>query len=131
MKNGIQYNKVVTSLLLALLVSFISLVPGGPVENRDFSHLPALVFWGFNAFLIALGLTGFITTYFVWKNRPWAFWSAILIGWLYIVVVASDLGKVFPTSPDQTGFALGLIMIFDAIFAFNIILFSHKNLGHI
>ncbi|MEJ2448298.1 MAG: DUF2127 domain-containing protein [Anaerolineales bacterium] len=125
------YRQRIVILLLVLLLSFSSLAPGGPVENRDFSHLPRSVFNGFNAFLITLGLVGFLVAYYVWRGKRWAYWVAILVGWLFVIVVASDLGKVFPVSPDPTGFALGMIMIGDAILAFYVILFSHKALGHI
>lgn len=124
-------NPVVAVCLLVLLLSFSSLVPGGPIENRDFFHLSDAVFWGFNAFLITLGLVGFATIYFVWKGRRWAYWTAIVVGWLFIGVVALDLGKIFPISPDPTGFVLGLVMIVDAILAMNIVLFSHRALGHL
>jgi hypothetical protein len=123
--------KGVALILLALLLSFSTLAPGGPFENRDFSHLPRPVFNGFNAFLITLGILGFVAAIFIWKGKRWAYWDAILISWLFVIVVASDLGKVFPTSPDPTGFTLGMIMIVDAILAFYVILLSHKALGHI
>jgi len=126
-----DYRKRIVFILLALLLSFSSLAPGGPIENRDFSHLPRAVFNGFNAFLITLGLVGFLVAFFVWKGKRWAYWDAILVGWLFVIVVASDLGKVFPVSPDPTGFALGMIMIVDAILACYVVLFSHKALGHI
>ena len=58
-------------------------------------------------------------------------WAAIIIAWLYVAVVASDLGHVFPVSPDPTGFVLGIVMIADAILAVNVVWFSHKALGHI
>jgi len=97
------------------VLSFACLAPGGPIENRDFSHLSDSVFWGFNVFLIALWLAGSAAVYFIWKGRRGAYRAAIIIGWLYVAVVASDLGRVFPVSPDPTGFALGVIMIADAI----------------
>lgn len=126
-----EYRKRIVLILLILLLSFSSLAPGGPVENRDFSHLPRAVFNGFNAFLIILGLEGFLAAFFIWKGKKWALWDAIVVGWLFVIVVASDLGKVFPVSPDPTGFPLGMIMIVDAILAFYVVLFSHKALGHI
>lgn len=128
---GSMYPKVGAIALLALLLSFSSLVPGGPVENRDFSHLSLAAFNGFNAFLICLGIVGFVTAYFLWKARPWASWLAIFVGWSFVVVVALDLGKVFPRSPDSTGLALGLIMILDAILALYVIASAHKTLGHL
>ena len=36
-----------------------------------------------------------------------------------------------PVSPDPTGFALGTIMIVNAILALNVLLFSREALGHI
>ena len=33
-------------LLLLLVASFVTLVPGGPIETRDFSALGGAVFWG-------------------------------------------------------------------------------------
>ncbi len=129
--NLIAYRKVVTFCFLALLLSFASLAPGGPIENRDFSHLNPSVYWGFNTFLITLGLAGFASVYFIWRGKRGGYWTAIIIGWLYVAVVASDLGRVFPKSPDPTGFVLGMVMIADAILALNVVLFSHKALGHI
>jgi len=125
------YRRPVALCLLALLLSFASLVPGGPIENRDLSHLSAQAYWGFNAFSIALASAGFASVYSVWKGKRRGYWAAIVVAWLYVVVVASDLGRVFPVSPDPTGLALGLVMIVDAILAVNIVLFSHKALGHV
>jgi hypothetical protein len=116
---------------LVLLLSFAALAPGGPIENRDFSHMGPAVFWGFNAFLITLWLAGLVSVYFIWKGKRGAYWAAIIIGWLYVTVVASDLGGIFPVSPDPTGFVLGFVMIADAILALSVVFFSHKALGHI
>lgn len=46
-------------LWLLPVASFITLVPGGPAETRDVSALGSPVFWGFDAFLILLGLVGY------------------------------------------------------------------------
>jgi hypothetical protein len=88
-------------------------------------------YWGFNVFLITLGPAGSASDYFISKGKRGAYWAAIIIGWLCIAVVASDLGRAFPVSPDPTGFVLGMVMIADAILALNVVLFSHKALGHI
>jgi uncharacterized membrane protein len=128
---GNRHPKIGAIALMALLLSFSSLVPGGPVENRDFSHLSPATFNGFNAFLISLGILGFVTVYFLWKARPWAYWVSIFVGWAFVTVIALDLGKVFPRFPNATGFALGLIMIIDAILATYVIVSSHKALGHL
>jgi len=124
----ISQRKEVLFCLLALLLSFASLVPGGPVETRDFSQMDARAYWAFNAFLTILGLAGFVVAYFVWRDEARGYRAAIVIGWLY---VAADLGRVFPVSPDPTGFVLGIIMIADAILALNVVLFSYKALERI
>ena len=127
----ISQRKEVLFCLLALLLSFASLVPGGPVESRDFSHMDARAYWAFNAFLTTLGLAGFVAAYFVWRDEARGYRAAIFVGWLYVAVVAADLGRVFPVSPDPTGLVLGMIMIADAILALNVVLFSYKALGRI
>ena len=48
-------------LLLLLVASFVTLVPGGPIETRDFSALGGAVFWGFNVFLVTLGLAAVLS----------------------------------------------------------------------
>jgi hypothetical protein len=129
--NPMTCRKVVIVCFLVLLLSFAALAPGGPIENRDFSHMGPVVFWGFNAFLITLWLAGLVSVYFIWKGKRGAYWAAIIIGWLYVTVIASDLGGIFPVSPDPTGFVLGFVMIADAILALSVVFFSHKALGHI
>jgi hypothetical protein len=130
-RRTIAQRKEVLFCLLVLLLSFASLVPGGPIETRDFSHMDARAYWAFNAFLTTLGLAGFLAAYFVWRDEARGYLAATVIGWLYIAVVAADLGRVFPVSPDPTGFVLGIIMIADAILALNVVLFSYKALGRI
>ena len=131
LRSATSHRRTAALALLVLLLSFAALAPGGPVENRDFSQLSAATFNGFNAFLISLGLVGFVVVYFLWNGRAWASWISILIGWAYVIVVTLDLGKVFPRSPDPTGLPLGLIMIADAILALYVITCAHKALGHL
>lgn len=115
--------------LLALLVSFASLVPGGPIETRDFSGLEPAVYRGFNAFLTSLVLAGALAAWLVWKDRRAGYRLAIPVAWLFVAVVAMDLGRVFPVSPDPTGFVLGLILVVDGILAAYVAAFAHRALG--
>lgn len=118
-------------LLLLLVLTFVTLVPGGPVETRDFSALGGAVFWGFNAFLIALGIVALAAVWGMWRGlRAWA-WAGIAVGWGYVFVVLLDLGQVFPTSPDAMPLLLGIIEILDAILAGYVIVLAHHGLGQI
>lgn len=100
------------SLVLFLNVTLLAiLVPGGPIENRDFTHLKGSVFWGFNVFLISQGLMTFVNAYFVLSGisiwQPLAI--AVAIG--YMIVYALDLAKIFPKSPTKMSKALQLLEI--------------------
>lgn len=118
-------------LLPVLVVSFATLVPGGPVETRDFSHLGGPVFWGFNVFLVSLGLVAVVSAVLMLRGSVSAAWPAVASGWAYIFVVLLDLGRVFPLSPDAMPLSLGLIEILDAILAGYIIVLGHRALGHV
>lgn len=118
-------------LLLLLVVTFITLVPGGPVETRDFSGLGGAVFWGFNVFLVSLGGIALWSVWAMFRGRRAGAWAAIVAGWGYIFVVLLDLGKVFPTSPDPMPLLLGLIEILDAILAGYVLVLAHRGLGQI
>ncbi|MTI18985.1 hypothetical protein E1162_17215 [Rhodobacteraceae bacterium RKSG542] len=118
-------------MLLILVGSFITLVPGGPIETRSFVDLGPIVFWGFNAFLIALGFGAIASALVMRSGNRVAAWGAIIASWGYIFVVLLDLGHVFPTTPDPIPLALGIIEILDAILAGYIIVLSHRALGHI
>lgn len=124
------YGKIVSACLILLVLTFASLVPGGPIENRNFSALSPLVFWGFNVFLVSLGLTAVAMAILLRKNKSGAFWPAIVIAWLYMFVFILDWTGVFPKSPDPMGFWLAMVEIVDSIFCFSIVLFSHKALNH-
>lgn len=117
-------------LLLLLVLSFISLVPGGPVETRSFTDLGGTVFWGFNAFLILLGICAITSAIGLLRDSKRAAIGAIIAGWGYIFVVLLDLGHVFPATPDPIPMLLGLIEILDAILAAYVIALCHRGLGN-
>jgi len=118
-------------LLILLVASFVTLVPGGPVETRDFSGLGGPVFWGFNAFLIALAVIAIASAWGMLRGHIKAAWGAIFASWGYVFVVLLDLGHVFPTTPDPIPLLLGLIEILDFMLAFYVMALAHRALGHI
>lgn len=90
----------IAAALLALSAFNLSLmIPGGPVEARDFSSYPALVLAGFNIFLTVLGLGSFILAWFMGFRRHQVGLLAGLAGLSYFAVYAIDLAGIFPTSP--------------------------------
>ena len=118
-------------LLLLLVASFVTLVPGGPIETRDFSALGGAVFWGFNVFLVTLGLAAVLSAVGMLRRSRKAAKLAIICCWGYAFVVLLDLGHVFPQSPDAIPLALGLIEILDLILALYVGVIAHKVLGHL
>ncbi len=100
-------NSIFMSLMIFLNVTLlIILVPGGPVENRDFSNLGGIVFWGFNVFLVCLGLSAFYATYAVLANLTYAGFLTRGVALGFIVVYAIDLAGIFPKSPTKMSKAL-------------------------
>jgi hypothetical protein len=87
------------------------LVPGGPIETRDFSHISPVILGAFNTFLTSLGIGSFVFAYFALKGRRWAFIASLICGISYFLVYALDLGKIFPVSPNEMPAALLAIEI--------------------
>ncbi len=114
--------------LWLLIGSFATLVPGGPIETRDFSHLSSAVFWGFNIVLLLLGLSGLAVSYGAWQGKRWASWGAIPIFWLYLAVFVLDWAQVFPPTPDAMGLGLGLVECFGAMCCAYGLVFAHRAL---
>lgn len=93
-------------LVFSNVAILVPLVPGGPIENRDFAHLGGVVYWAFNAFLISLGIFSCIATYAALIGSSWRAVGGLIVGAGFAVVYLLDLGKVFPTSPTPMGKAL-------------------------
>ena len=97
--------------LIVSAVLLTTLVPGGPIENRDFSHIHPGILGAFNIFLTTLDLGSFVLAYFAFKRYPWALKAAFVAAISYFAVYAVDLGQLFPRSPTPMSFALALIEV--------------------
>ena len=97
--------------LIVSAVLLSSLVPGGPIENRDFSHIHPGILGAFNIFLTTLNLGSFVFAYFAFKRRPWALQGAFIAAVSYFAVYAVDLAQLFPRSPTPMSFALAFIEV--------------------
>jgi hypothetical protein len=121
---------IIASLLVFFNVMLLAiLVPGGPIENRDFSKLKGVVFWGFNLFLILLGVMSFITCYLLLIAHPNAIFITKFIAVLYFIVYIIDLAGVFPKSPTKMYNPLMLFEIINASMAVFLFLFV-MAIGH-
>lgn len=103
-----------TQTALWLLVSaalLTSLIPGGPIENRDFSHIHPGILGLFNVFLTTLDLGSIPLAYFAAKGRSWALKGAFAAAVAYFGVYAVDLAQLFPRSPTPMSWALALIEV--------------------
>lgn len=122
---------IMASLLAFLNVTLLAiLVPGGPIENRDFSKLKGVVFWGFNLFLILLGITSFIVCYLLLISHPNAIFITQIIAVLYFIVYMIDLASIFPKSPTKMSKPLALFEVINASMAVFLFLFV-TAIGHI
>ncbi|OMD56096.1 hypothetical protein BSK65_15475 [Paenibacillus odorifer] len=122
---------IIASLLVFFNVMLLAiLVPGGPIENRDFSKLKGVVFWGFNLFLILLGVMSFITCYLLLIAHPNAIFITKIIAVLYFIVYIIDLAGIFPKSPTKMSKPLILFEIINGSMAVFLFLFV-TAIGHI
>ncbi len=122
MTNYIIYSAPV--LLLLSTVLFWTLIPGGPVETRKFSHYSPYILGSFNTFLTILGIGSLVVVYFCFAGSKWAFYVAGICGISYLLVYALDLGKKFPVSPDKMSKALFVIEVTGLILSIPLILLS-------
>ena len=106
---------LVSALLILSSGLLGSLVPGGPIETRNFSHIHPFILGVFNTFLTSLVIVSVLLVYYVLKNMRWAFIASALCGLSYFLVYALDLAKIFPVSPDSMPQALFVIEILGTI----------------
>lgn len=88
-----------------------SLIPGGPIENRDFSHIHTGVLGAFNIFLTVLDLGSLVLAYFAIMQRPWALSLAFAAAVGFFGVYAVDLAQFFPRSPTPMSLPLAVIEV--------------------
>lgn len=97
-------------LTLGLLISSIallsSLIPGGPIENRDFGHLGAILVLSFNMFLTGLILASTVAVVLIWKRSHFGGGLAFLCSVGFAGIYLLDLLQIFPTSPTPMSVAL-------------------------
>jgi hypothetical protein len=115
-RKAMSTSRAVSTLLLISALLLISLAPGGPIETRDFSHIPALVLGLFNAFLTVLGLGSLLLAWLVFKQRCRWYWP-LLAGTGYFLVYGLDLFGIFPVSPTPMNQALWSIEVAGMIVA--------------
>lgn len=109
-------NRVVVLLGLSALLLAL-LIPGGPIENRDFSHIHPLVLGGFNVFLTALNLGSIALIVLVIRNPGKVGHWVVLVAMLYFAVYALDLAQLFPRSPTPMTRPLAIVEVLGMIIA--------------
>ncbi|MGB6298935.1 MAG: hypothetical protein WBF90_22535 [Rivularia sp. (in: cyanobacteria)] len=113
MSKNIKY--WISGLLILSSVLLVSLVPGGSIETRDFSHINPIILGTFNTFLTVLGIGSLLLIYFVFQEAKWTYLVATVFGISYFLVYVLDLGAVFPVSSDPMPTALFVIEIIGAV----------------
>lgn len=125
---GDKQVRVLSVLLVLSGIALSSLVPGGPIENRDFSHIAPVVLLVFNIFLTALGLGSFLLVAGLMAGVrlawPLTFWAAAS----YLVVYGIDLLGVFPQSPTAMARPLLIVEVLGIALALPILwLTAHRT----
>ncbi len=111
-----NYAKYTIYLLILSIVTLGWMVPGGPVETRDFSHLAPAIAWSFNIFLTGLMLVAIALVYFTVKKQRWAYQITGVVGFAFFLVFMLDLAEIFPVSPDPMSKMLFILEISGLVF---------------
>lgn len=116
-------------ILLVLSMLLLSvLVPGGPVETRDFSHISPVILGLFNAFLTILGMGSLFVAYGVYRQHDWSFGWAMACGVSYLFVYLLDLASIFPVSPTAMPLSLLAIECAGSVVALPVVVLSYQQL---
>ena len=99
MKTAIDfYQKNLPRLLTLMILLLATLVPGGPVENRDFSHMmssdPLNAFNLFNAFLIIILLITITMIFYTQTREKWAYRVSLFLGISYFITFSIDFALI-------------------------------------
>lgn len=119
-------HRYLSVLLLLSGLALSVLVPGGPIENRDFSHISPVILTVFNSYLTALGIGSFMLAYFCFQRQRWAYKVALLAGIGYLWVYIVDLARLFPTSPTPMPAALEILEIAGVLLALPMVVIAAK-----
>ena len=125
--NQKRYNKVISSLLILSMVLLTILIPGGPIETRDFSHISPTILQNFNIFLTTTGIVSLLILFFIFKGKRWSYFISFLCGLSYFCVYILDLGKIFPVSPTKMPQALLIIEVIGTIISIPLMVLSLKS----
>lgn len=117
-------HKLLSALLVIAFLTLASLIPGGPIETRDFSHISPILLSAFNFFLTVLGLGSLVFAYFVHLKDKWGVVGSLIAGISYFAVYTFDLARIFPVSPTPMSLLLNLIEISSVVVALGIVVIS-------
>lgn len=120
----INHRFLVAFLLLVSGLMLSSLVPGGPIENRDFSHINLAILLGFNVYLTVLGLGSFVLVFYVARRGQYARYLSIFAGLSYLIIYGIDLLGIFPKTPSEMNDALLWVEVIGSVLAIPLVYFA-------
>ena len=121
-----KYQTMIISVLVLSMILLSILIPGGPIETRDFSHISPSILGLFNTFLTLLGMLSLLVAYFVYHSKKWAYYCSIAIGIAYFLVYVLDLAHIFPRSPNPMPFLLIAIEVAGTLLSFPLIFLPRR-----
>ncbi len=104
---------------LSLLITFfllVLLIPGGPIENRDFSHLSPTVVWLFNGLITLVGMGSLVAVYLMVAGSRFGYVLGITSGSTFVLLSLLDILQIFPKSPTPMsplllGFEVAILIL--------------------
>jgi len=120
------HNKTLACYLLINALLLISLIPGGGIETRDFSHISTLYLTAFNALLTALGMCSLLFIPLAIKNYRAVADVSKILAIAYCAVYLLDLMAIFPQTPSRMPTLLLVIEVVGTFSACLLFFEGHK-----
>jgi len=121
-------NYMISILLVLSGILLTLLIPGGSIENRDFSHIDPSILLAFNIFLTILGLGSFILALYSLTRSRLSYWLTFGSAVSYFIVYAIDLYQIFPKSPTPMSSPLLIIELLGILVALPLIYLTASTL---
>jgi hypothetical protein len=124
-----QERRLTPALLLLSVVTLLLLIPGGPIENRVYPHIPIFAAVGLNLHAVVLGTFAAFSILQTRRGGRQALYLAALEAISFAIIYVADMSGVLP-SASPAGDVLMALNIVGLAAAFLLMVSVMRDLRH-